>query len=742
MSGSNPLSGFTALLSYDYAGRKTEMTYPDGEVVHYDYHPQGAVSGVWGTDSYAANIRYDAAGRMTQMTRGTQNTTYNFYPWSQQGGRLQSITTGSLQNLEYFYDPVGNISRIVDHILGQTQHFTYGPLNRLKSAYTEDDSAYGPYSETYVYDFAGRLSEKTGMGTYTYSGAHAHAVSSTTAGWEYQYDDNGNLTRRNPPGPDVYTFTYDAENHLVEVQNNGAVVESFVYDGDGKRVESVTAAGKKTIFIGAYFEACVARCVPPPTPTPTPTPTATHTPTATRTPTRTPTPTATRTPGTPTRTPTPTLTPTQTPTSTPRYELTATPTPKTEPTATPTQPKLMTPTPGGGIPYSTSSGTAGAQEMNTLAPPPSGQVYRLYYYVGSQRVAVRRRDASGDELTYIFSDHLGSTSITAGANGTLRSRTLYHPWGTVRYQTGALPTDYTYTGQYSYTDAFGLMYYNARWYDPALGRFAQADTLIPGAGNPMAWDRYAYTLDNPLRYTDPSGHIGCDFKYAVGGDCINYPPPPSNACRGDSNCWDVYLTYREVTRLISREPGVEEVLYMTAAAEYWAYVDFPYQPLRPGVTPRTVGREGLARNYYEACGDDGCTGDELYMFLRGYQPWFGLPNKVDGSPASRAEHLAERLNSDFSGTGDALWKDVGLIANREYAGEQGWTEGIDTGDYPWQWYGPFSPDPERVALEATFGFGNVNTAILTVDLGGGKYFWMFTYSQDQRFSIAYWEAPR
>jgi len=43
--------------------------------------------------------------------------------------------------------------------------------------------------------------------------------------------------------------------------------------------------------------------------------------------------------------------------------------------------------------------------------------------------------------------------------------------------------------------------------DPALGRFAQADTLIPGAGNPLAWDRYAYGYDNPVRYTDPSGHF-------------------------------------------------------------------------------------------------------------------------------------------------------------------------------------------------------------------------------------------
>ena len=145
--------------------------------------------------------------------------------------------------------------------------------------------------------------------------------------------------------------------------------------------------------------------------------------------------------------------------------------------------------------------------MNTPASPPSGQVYRLYYYVGGQRVAVRRRDASGDELTYIFGGHLGSTSITANANGTLRSRTLYHPWGTVRYQTGALPMDYTYTGQYSYTDAFGLMYYNARWYDPALGRFTQPDTIVPvDIQGTQSYDRFAYVNNNPVNYSDPTGH--------------------------------------------------------------------------------------------------------------------------------------------------------------------------------------------------------------------------------------------
>jgi hypothetical protein len=31
--------------------------------------------------------------------------------------------------------------------------------------------------------------------------------------------------------------------------------------------------------------------------------------------------------------------------------------------------------------------------------------------------------------------------------------------------------------------------------------------MVPGAGNPMAWDRYAYSLNNPINYTDPSGNV-------------------------------------------------------------------------------------------------------------------------------------------------------------------------------------------------------------------------------------------
>jgi len=83
----------------------------------------------------------------------------------------------------------------------------------------------------------------------------------------------------------------------------------------------------------------------------------------------------------------------------------------------------------------------------------------------------------------------------------------YRAWGEVRYSSGTPIPDYTFTGQYSNVDDFGLMFFNARWYDPALGRFAQADTVIPEASQgTQAWDRFVYVNNSPLNFVDPTGH--------------------------------------------------------------------------------------------------------------------------------------------------------------------------------------------------------------------------------------------
>src|SRR5262245_38819210 len=132
----------------------------------------------------------------------------------------------------------------------------------------------------------------------------------------------------------------------------------------------------------------------------------------------------------------------------------------------------------------------------------TGSTVTKYYYAGSQRVAMR----TNGSLHYLLSDHLGSTSLTTDASGAVVSELRYKAWGEVRYDSGTQQTQYQYTGQYSYANDFGLMFYNARWYDPYLNHLTPPASIVPNPYTPQDWNRYAYARYNPLRYIDPSGH--------------------------------------------------------------------------------------------------------------------------------------------------------------------------------------------------------------------------------------------
>jgi RHS repeat-associated protein len=110
-------------------------------------------------------------------------------------------------------------------------------------------------------------------------------------------------------------------------------------------------------------------------------------------------------------------------------------------------------------------------------------------------------------VEYYGVDALGSTRVAFDAAGAVTARSDYKPFGEGVNVTGWLPAE-RFTGQ-ERDEEGGLDYFNARMYQPRAGRFTAVDPVFSGALIPASWNRYAYVLNDPLRFTDPSGETFC-----------------------------------------------------------------------------------------------------------------------------------------------------------------------------------------------------------------------------------------
>ena len=97
---------------------------------------------------------------------------------------------------------------------------------------------------------------------------------------------------------------------------------------------------------------------------------------------------------------------------------------------------------------------------------------------------------------------------------------------------------------------------NSRSY---INRFIQPDTLVPNPADPQSWNRFAYALNNPLRYTDPTGHYvdeGCGS--GDGNLCElpeSEPPHPGGGNDPNNN---------------GSPPSLEEIIsYISPDAIFW-----------------------------------------------------------------------------------------------------------------------------------------------------------------------------
>jgi RHS repeat-associated protein len=146
-------------------------------------------------------------------------------------------------------------------------------------------------------------------------------------------------------------------------------------------------------------------------------------------------------------------------------------------------------------------------------------------------------------LYYVLKDHLGSASVVTDASGNILGENRYYPFGETRLSTGSILTDKLYTSQREMA-GLGIYHYGARFYSPKLGRFLSPDTIVQNFTNPQTLNRFSYVINNPLRYTDPTGHvIPCEE-----GDVCQHPDPdpipspnpgpdPDDDCRhNDADC--------------------------------------------------------------------------------------------------------------------------------------------------------------------------------------------------------------
>ena len=106
--------------------------------------------------------------------------------------------------------------------------------------------------------------------------------------------------------------------------------------------------------------------------------------------------------------------------------------------------------------------------------------------------------------------------------------------------------------------AAGLIYMNARFYVPSVGRFASADTIVPDPANPQSFNRYSYVENRPIIMHDPSGHNGCTFGYL---DC-----GPDHASNTDSLNVSAYTS---VTQRSDYYGWVQETLEDNGSGSKW-----------------------------------------------------------------------------------------------------------------------------------------------------------------------------
>ncbi|ULQ59049.1 LysM peptidoglycan-binding domain-containing protein [Brucepastera parasyntrophica] len=497
----------TAEMRYrsDYLGRMEEITYPDGEVVKYAYNYGGAVERVTGekqgeTFVYVDKIGYDEWGQRVYIRLG--NGVETSYTYDENRRWLSGIETRNagtvLQNMEYRFDRVGNVSGYENNAGAYMtkQDYTYDSLYQLtgvtgESRASETGEYQAAYSQSYRFDEGGlgKMMEKVSASSqsdgrilgddlnysldYEYEAGYVHRVS-RIGGRYYQYDASGNLTvEQDGPftkgEPVNRNYTVTGLGNEVYVTDHGWGMSEDPSTGSGG-TGGTQSPWKREYTWNERNQLKRSRDS--------------------------------------------------------RYTV------------------VYTYGADGQRSGKYSVGGSGSTESETLYFNKlwtwryDGQVSNAagqnskHIYVGESRLVTKIGRADGSftneervKQYWYHSDHLGSAQLITNADGEEYERIEYTPYGELWIEKASTASNidipYRFTGKEK-DEETGLYYYGARYLDPKTSRWLSTDpalgAYIPGAGgnnsqlpgmggvyNTVNLHLYHYAGNNPVRYTDPTG---------------------------------------------------------------------------------------------------------------------------------------------------------------------------------------------------------------------------------------------
>lgn len=232
---------FTTEYEYDLADNLTALVYPSGLRIDLTRDTMGRVTSVEATidgegSQLASQIQYQPFGGITSLTYGNGLTEVRQYDLA---GRLIHQSAMPIQDLDWAYDPVGNITEIQDGVTpARTQTFDYDALNRLTGA----SGAYGV--RAYEYDAVGnrtRLTKDSQQTTYGYAPDSNRLTD--IDGQTVPYDATGNMLALAGD-----TFTYGARNRRQTTERNQSLIAEYEYNALGQRSYK-NHAGAETHFV-------------------------------------------------------------------------------------------------------------------------------------------------------------------------------------------------------------------------------------------------------------------------------------------------------------------------------------------------------------------------------------------------------------------------------------------------------------------------------------------------------------